>query len=395
MPTSAKPDDADFSLVKGGLLYRLFCFLKVAGEDRLLLRVVLFFLLAWIPLLILSVMEDTATNGRLDIPFFLDLDVNTRIIAAVSLFLIGEIPVDRRLQEVVEYMRRSGLVPDKARAAFNAAIRMVSLLRDSVVPELALFLPVIILFLVGPALELPEGITSWKVTGGADKQVTLAGWWYALVSLPIYQFLYLRWLWRFVIWACFLWRLARLPLQILPTHPDRAGGLGFITVGHSTFSLVIFASSSVIAANLAGQIMVAHKSLLDFQALIATHVVLVLLVFLAPLCFFSPILLSAKRRGLSDYAALVDQHHRLFAEKWFREGDGRTGENASILGNPDASSLADINSGYVTVHNMSILVVTPRLAISLALAAVLPMAPLVLTVIPFRELLKKLVGLLV
>jgi hypothetical protein len=270
----------------------------------------------------------------------------------------------------------------------------VSLLRDSVVPELVLFLPVIVLFLVGPALDLPEGITSWKATDRAGTQFTLAGWWYALVSLPIYQFLHLRWLWRFVIWAYFLWRLARLPLQILPTHPDRTGGLGFMTVGHSTFSLVIFASSSVVAASLAEQIMVAHASLFDFQVLIATYVVLVLVVVLAPLCFFSPVLSAAKRRGLSSYATLIDQHHRLFAEKWFRARDDKESGSESILGNPDASSLADINSGYEAVHKMTILVVTPRLVIDFARAAVLPMAPLVLTVIPFRELLKKLAGLL-
>ncbi len=389
-------DEPDFSLVNGGLLYQLFRFLKAAGDGRshLLLRVILFFLPGWVPLLILSAMKGTAISGELDLPFLRDLGVYTRFLAAVPLLLIGEVLVDRWLRDVVGYIRWSGLVPEEVRPAFNNAIRMVSRLRDSVVPELGLLLPVIILFLVGPPLELREGITSWKTLAGTGRHISPAGWWYALVSLPLYQFLLFRWLWRFLIWACFLWRLSRLSLRILATHPDRAGGLGFMAMGHGTFGIVIFAASSVMAVGLAEQIVFAHASLPDFEILIATYVLLVLMVFLAPLAFFSPLLISAKRRALSEYATLVDEHHRLFAEKWFRERAGREGEHESILGNPDASSLADINSGYETVHNMVVLIITPRLVIGFALATLLPMAPLVLTIIPFKELLTKIAGIL-
>ncbi len=398
MPASPARDDPDFSLVQGGALYRLFRFLGVSGHDRrdVFRRIAIFFLVGWVPLVVLCMIEGTAVAGRLNVAFLQDLGVHARLLAAVPLFVIAEGLVDRWLRDVVDYIRCSGLVPDAARSSFNAAVLQASHARDAIVPEFLLLIPVIIVFVVGPPLEMPGDVTSWKgagaATSGAGRHLTTAGWWYALVSLPVYQLLLLRWLWRFFIWSRFLWRLARLPLQLLPAHPDRSGGLGYLTVGHGTFSIVIFASSSGAAASLAEQIMFAGASLYDFQRLIVAYALLVVLVFLMPLSFFYPTLLRAKRDGLSKYAALVDRHHRLFAAKWLNEKDG--GEGESILGNPDVSSLADINSGYATLRSMSLLLITPRLVVGFALAAILPMAPLVLTIIPLTELLRKAAELL-
>lgn len=397
MSASPVRDDPDFSLVQGGALYRLFRFLGVSGYGRrdVFRRIAVFFLVGWVPLVVLCFAEGTLMTGRVKIAFLQDFGAHARLLAAVPLFVIAEGLVDRWLRDVVGYIRCSGLVPDAARSSFDAAVLQVSHARDALVPELLLLIPVIIVFMVGPPLEMPGDVTNWKraaATSGAGRHFTTAGWWYALVSLPVYQFLLLRWLWRFFIWGRFLWRLARLPLQLLPAHPDRSGGLGYLMVGHGTFSTVIFASSSGAAASLAEQIMFAGASLYDFQRLIVAYALLVVLVFLMPLSFFYPTLLKAKREGLSRYAALVDRHHRLFAAKWLNEKDG--GEGESILGNPDASSLADINSGYETLRGMGLLLITPRLVVGFALAAILPMAPLVLTVIPLAELLRKAAQLL-
>lgn len=60
------------------------------------------------------------------------------------------------------------------------------------------------------------------------ESLTGAGLWLTWVSNPIMQFLLLRWYLRIFIWARFLWRVSRIDLALLPTHPDRNGGLGFL-----------------------------------------------------------------------------------------------------------------------------------------------------------------------
>ena len=65
MPTSDEPllmEPHDFSLVLGGPLYQLFRRTRMAGDALELLhrRVVVLTLLAWVPLLLLSVAEGLA-----------------------------------------------------------------------------------------------------------------------------------------------------------------------------------------------------------------------------------------------------------------------------------------------------------------------------------------------
>ena len=65
-------------------------------------------------------------------------------------------------------------------------------------------------------------------SGSGFANLSLAGWWHALVSVPIFQFLLVRWYFRMFIWARFLWQVSRIELRLVPTHPDRVGGLGFL-----------------------------------------------------------------------------------------------------------------------------------------------------------------------
>ena len=71
--------------------------------------------------------------------------------------------------------------------------------------------------------------------------LSMAGWWHALVSVPMFQFLLLRWYFRVFIWARFLWRMSRINLKLVPTHPDRVGGLGFLTNVVYAFTPVLLA----------------------------------------------------------------------------------------------------------------------------------------------------------
>ena len=85
-------------------------------------------------------------------------------------------------------------------------------------------------------------------------QLSPAGYWYTFVSIPIYQFIFLRWYFRLFIWFRFLWQVSRLDLRLIPTHPDRAGGLGILGNTALMFAPILTAQGAVLSGVMAGRI---------------------------------------------------------------------------------------------------------------------------------------------
>ena len=70
---------------------------------------------------------------------------------------------------------------------------------------------------------------AWHVSTVAGVEVySPAGWWHALVSLPLLFVLLLGWIWRVLVWTRFLYLMAGLDLKLVPAHPDRTAGLRFV-----------------------------------------------------------------------------------------------------------------------------------------------------------------------
>ena len=67
---------------------------------------------------------------------------------------------------------------------------------------------------------LMSSVSSWHlVQTPSGETLSYAGWWFGLISVPIYRFLLLRWVWRMFLWASSLWRVSRLNLVLIPTLP--------------------------------------------------------------------------------------------------------------------------------------------------------------------------------
>jgi hypothetical protein len=122
-----------------------------------------------------------------------------------------------------------------------------------------------------------------------------AGYWYAYISIPIFQFMLLRWYFRIFIWARFLWQVSRMDLHLVPTHPDRAAGLGFLGGSTAAFMPLLLSQGVVLAGQIANRIFYEGQILLDFKPEIVAAVVFLLLLVLGPLCVFARRLAQAKR----------------------------------------------------------------------------------------------------
>ena len=116
-------------------------------------------------------------------------------------------------------------------------------LRNSVVVEVLLIafvygVGVLVIWRTHGAIDVP---TWYGSPLGGKLQPSLAGWWLGCVSLPLVQFLLIRWYFRLFIWTRFLWQVSRIELRLVPTHPDRAGGLGFLSIMSYAFGPLLLA----------------------------------------------------------------------------------------------------------------------------------------------------------
>jgi len=384
----------DFSLVLGGPVYQLWRRSMLCGPalELLIRRVIGIPLFTWLPLLALTGASGTALPGTLAIPFLYDLEVHARLLVAIPLLLIAEVVIHQRMRTVVGHFVDSGIVGAEALPGFEAAIGRAMRLRNSVAVELALvFLAFGLGWWLWRGWSGLEQSTWFGVVEGGQARSTLAGWWYVHVSLPIFQFLLYRWYFRIFVWFTFLRQVSRLPLRLTPTHPDRAGGLGFLSLSAAAFAPLVLAQSVTLAAVLADKILYQGKLLFSFQYEIVAFVILQLVLILGPPSVFMGKLIALKRQARWDYGALATRYTSEFHEKWV-ERKAPPGE--ALLGSADIQSLADLANSYGVVSEIKPVPFGKETIVQIALATVIPLLPLLLTVVPAATIVKGLFGLL-
>ena len=207
-------------------------------------------------------------------------------------------------------------------------------------------------------------------------QPTLAGWWLGCVSLPFVQFILLRWYFRLLIWTRFLWQVSRIDLRLVAIHPDRAGGLGFLSTVTYAFAPLLAGQGVLLAGVMANKIFYAGAKLTDFKLELLAMVIMMLFFVLAPLLVFTPRLARTKRIGLVEYGGLAQRYVREFDQKWLR--DGATTDEP-LVGSGDIQSLADLGNSFEIVKGMKPVPFGKETLLQLAVISLAPVAPLVLT----------------
>ena len=385
-------EPADFSLVLGGPLFQLFRRSHLSGDALELVRqrIIIISLLAWLPLLVLSALEGQALGGRAAVPFLLDLEVHIRFLVVVPLFIAAELVVHQRMRFVVRQFLDRNLIPESAMTRFDAAIASAFRLRNSVLAEVLL---IAFVYIVGILIIWRQytalATATWYATPSVEgSTLSLAGMWYGYVSIPIYQFLQMRWYFRMFIWMRFLWQVSRIDLSLVPTHPDRVGGLGFLANTVYAFTPLAVAHGAMLAGWIANRIFYLGAALPDFKIEIAVLVVFLLGMVLGPLLLFAPQLAEAKRAGNREYGTLAERYVREFDAKWLRGG---APADEPFVGSGDIQSLADLGNSFEVVRTMQIAPITRDAIVRLAAATLVPIVPLLLTMMPLEELLKTLI----
>jgi hypothetical protein len=377
----------DFSLVLGGPLYQMLRRAHLTGPTLGLLRrqVALSVLVCWAPLAILSLAQAHFLGGA-KLSFFYDIETHVRFLVSLPTLILAEMLVHERIWPVIKrFVERRVVIPEelpKFYAAINSAMRM----RNSAIVEIALL---IFVYTVGiwtwrhnNALE----VASWYASPqGGQMHFSMAGYWFEFVSVPIFQFILLRWYIRILIWFCFLFRVSRLNLHLLPAHPDRVGGLGFLGKSSIVFAPLLFAQGALLSGQIASRIFFNGQSLLSFKMTILGFVVFLVVAVLAPMFSFTPQLARARREGFAEYGALASVYVREFDQKWLRSKVN----DEQLLGTGDIQSLADLGNSFAVVCEMRPVPFVTDDVIQLLVATVAPFIPLLLTIMPLDQLLER------
>jgi len=385
----------DFSIVLGGPLFQLLRRAHMAGDALELVRrrMLALALLAWLPLLALSVASGTAFGG-IAVPFLMDVQVHVRFLVAIPLLVGAELLVHMRIRPVAQEFLARGLIPAASMQRFRDCMRSAFHWRNSMGAELAIVALVYgvgVPFVFRHYAQLDVPATWYAVRTAEGVSLTPAGFWYAWLSVPLFQFLLLRWYYRILVWMRFLWQVSRIKLDISAMHPDRSAGLGFLAGTVYAFVPLLMAHGAVLSGALANRIFYNGATLVDARFEIAGYVLYLLILVVAPLLVFSPQVNAAKRKANREYGRLAQRYVREFEERWIA---GATPAADSPLGSGDIQSLADMANSLATVRETNSIPVTRGALVKLALAVLLPIAPLLLTVIPAEELAKQLLKLL-
>jgi hypothetical protein len=387
---------SSFALSTGGLFHRLMLLVRLveANRDHPGRRIAVFIGITWLPLLILTAIDNTLTGAGIKITFLHDPVPHVRYLIAMPLLVIAERVIDPYLHAILQHFGTSGLVSDDAKPLYDKALQRLNRLKDAMWVDVALFL---FAFSLGWIFEFASGLStmdqessSWMLTvAGEAKDLTPAGWWFLLISIPLLQFFVYRWIWRLIIWIGFMNQISRIRLVLQPAHPDRSGGLGILSRGQVSFGVVFAALGAMKSSTLAHEIMYEGRAISDIQWEVIGHVLICFLIITGPLCTFFSNLLSTKREGLRTYGTLGYRLTETFHKKWIKNLSKDKG--GGLITAIDPSAMADYTAVYETVSGIKLIPLNRSSVIWLVLILVGPFIPLVFTQFSVKEAFQQLI----
>ena len=387
--------EAELQFELGGPAYR---FMQKIGlikaESRSIgRRVVGFLLITWVPLLVFSVIEGRAIGPTPRESFLLDFAAYARFFLAIPLIFVAEAVAGPRIRGAGLRFVQANLIRPEDLPLVEAAVVRSRERRESV---LAVLIMLGLAFAGGWfTVETWSGTSaaaSWSsVVGAGGAGLSMTGFWYHLVAVPVLQFFVFRWIWRLAIWTMFLFRMARLKLNLVATHPDHAGGLGFLGAAHASLAIFALALSCILSAHVGFQLYFEGASIESYKSLLIAYLVVVEIVCLGPLLLFAPMLARTRREGSRKYGLLAQDYNRAFEQKWVTS---QPPADEPLLGSSDIQSLADLGNSYGLVRDMKVLPFGQTQILQIAIVASLPGLPLAFLIMPVGQILKLLAGAL-
>jgi hypothetical protein len=356
------------------------------GVPSSALRMLLVVLVGWLPLLVLTAIRSALSGDASISSFIADFGVHARSLIAAPLLIAADAYSLPRLSAIARHFPESGLIGPEDAQKFTYAARSTVHLRESTRLEIALF-AIAATILVTLAFQLPAHIYPYWQMAGTRIGMTPAALWHEFVSVPLLAILVLGWFWRLFLWTRFLVLVSRLELKLVPAHPDRAAGLGFLGLALEATALVAFAFATIVAGTVANRVIHDGASLLSFRYVVLVFVAFVAILFISPLLVFTGKLIEAWHTGVLKYGALSRSLGMQMERRWL---DHST--TPETLDANDFSATTDLYSVAANVYRLLPVPLALRDLIVLVLATLLPFVPILFFFMSLRDIVFKLTG---
>jgi len=395
-----------FLLFEGDAFARALAQLGMGPRNRqaVPLRILFFFCITWLPLYLLSLLEGHDLGPTPRESFLMDLATYAQFVGFFPLAIVAEAMIG---QKMVAACRHLSLVaePQALLPLMRRAERRSHML---VVDVLALGLSFFFTSLWACS-ELSNSMPSWhtqpgvspglvascvsgtcallSVAGKVGERFTYAGWWAAFFALPLFTYLWLRWVWKIAVWTGFLFQVSRLKLNLVPTHPDRTGGLGALTDVQKSFGLILFGTGLLFSTATWYKVAMEGTPVSSYTVWlpVIVYVLLAPSVFLAPLFMFTRQLSRTKADGLFQFGKVAIELSQRYEQRWLRAPDA---DRETMLSDPQTSSLADFRTNYDTVREMRVVPFDAKSIKELFVSAAGPFLPTLLDFIEMPEKVK-------
>lgn len=353
------------------------------------LRRSLFFgLICWLPILIWGISNNRifeATSGE---PLVRQFAIHVMCLIAIPCLILSEAYALKIMNKIMHEFISCEMIHPQEIHKFHRILKNTAQLRDKSFPWfIVLGLSLTWIFAVPKEYLLQE--LDWAIV---QNEIQFGGWWYLYVVRAIFFTLLLGWIWRVGLLVVLFRKISGLNLQLVPTHPDGFGGIGFIFLLPQAFSLLTLAVSAIIAANWLHQALYHAVPIRSFQVPLAVFVVIWLGILTLPICLFIPKLASHKKQAIAEYRALIAKHGRLVHQKWVT---GENNEPSPLLQAPELGSIADIRVAYDSVIKMKVIPFTLSSMIDVVSAIAIPMIIVLATQIPISKIITTLVKAIV
>ncbi len=338
--------------------------------------------IAWVPPAILTAFHGVDALRS----FFTDCAAQSRLLVVIPLLILTEPALAARLMTVARKFREEKLVKEEERPQFDRAFRVLERRGDTLTVRIVTIVLVYIFLASTISVIATSQLMPWCFGPKGILTFSLAGSWYALVSLPLMLLVLLRWVWRQLVWLWFLVIVSRMDLQLIPSHPDRAAGLIFVEQCIWQYMPFSFAVGTIVAGGVANRVLYLHQSVESFRYAPLAVIALVVILCAGPLCVFWGTLRRTRRRGIFQYGALATGMGRQFEQKWLATPSSPRDDALAMT---DFSATIDLYSIVANVQQTKSVPIGMRSIARLSGAALAPAIPLALIVFPFDLVVKE------
>ncbi len=383
-----------FSIIRDDFAYKVQRRLGLIPANGLgiVRRAIFWSMAAWLPIVVWALFSGRLTEHVANEPLMGHFGIHVRFLVGVPLLIIAGGVVHSAMYRLLPQFITAGIVPVEELPRLQEIVSRITRLRETSTPWLIIFSIVVARATVGDILHQAHEIEWAMAPEGANLRLGFGAWWFLYVGRPIYLTLQLAWIWRIILLFILFRRIAGLNLSLVPTHPDHAGGLGFLAGILAALAPIMLATTVVIAGMLAHDVVYHGVSVQSLYVEMGAFVGILVLVFLSPMLAFFGVLSRVRRKALLDYGVLVSQHGRLVRQRWIEK---RNITEDAVLQAPELGPVVDVSAMYDFVKEMRTVPLTKSSVVPLVVAAAAPMLGVLAIEIPIAELVRTLLRALV